>query len=207
MKMQLTTLYRQTVDANDSETKGWSTYYHGVFSKVINDNNYKRAAEVGVAYGTHAKQILRSTQIDQLYLVDSMVPHTGAFSDDIMRTKAVVPGNHFNELYELVQAELAPWKSRYTFLRQDSLSVTDEQIPPGSLDCVFVDADHAYKAVLADLTFWWTRIRSGGQMLGDDFWIDDVRRAVEDFASKNALAYDFLYRPGTTYKIYRFRKQ
>jgi hypothetical protein len=123
-----------------------------------------------------------------------------------MRTKAVVPGNNFNELYELVQAELAPWKSRYTFLRQDSLSVTDEQIPPGSLDCVFVDADHSYKAVLADLAFWWARIRIGGQMLGDDFWIDDVRRAVEDFASKNALTYDFLYRPGTTYNIYRFTK-
>jgi hypothetical protein len=204
--MRLIDLYRKTVDGNDTEQAGWSTYYHGVVSKVINDNNYKRVAEVGVAYGTHAKQILRSTHIDQLYLVDSMVTHSGAFSDDIMRTEATIPGNHFNELYELVQTELAPWTSRYTFLRQDSLSVTDEQIAPGSLDCVFVDADHSYNAVLADLTFWWTRIRTGGQMLGDDFWIDDVRRAVEDFASKNELTYDFLYRPGTTYKIYRFIK-
>jgi hypothetical protein len=204
--MRLIDLYRKTVDGNDAEQAGWSTYYHGVFSKVINDNDYKRVAEVGVAYGTHAKQILRSTHVDQLYLVDSMVTHSGAFSDDIMRAEAMIPGNHFNELYELVQTELAPWTSRYTFLRQDSVSVTDEQIAPGSLDCVFVDADHSYNAVLADLTFWWTRIRTGGQMLGDDFWIDDVRRAVENFASKNELTYDFLYRPGTTYKIYRFRK-
>jgi hypothetical protein len=204
--MKLTELYRNAVDMNERETGGWSTYYYGVFSKVINDNNYKRVAEIGVGYGTHAKHILRSTQVDTLYLVDSMVYQTDPFADDIARTEPTVRGNHFNELYELIQNELSEWKSRYTFLRQDSLSVTDDQIPQGSLDCVFIDADHSYHAVLADLTFWWKKVRIGGQMLGDDYWMDDVRRAVETFTDANGLTYDFLYRPGTTYKIFRFRK-
>ena len=202
----LANFYRDVVIANDNETSGWSTYYYGVFSKVINDNNYKRVAEIGVAYGTHAKQVLRSTEIDQLYLVDPMVEHEGGFHDDIMRRAPALSGNNFNELYELVQSELSPWKSRFTFLRQSSLSVTDDQIPDSSLDCIFVDADHSYDAVLADLTFWWKKLRIGGQLMGDDFWIDGVQRAVIEFTSKNSLTYDFLYRPNTTYKIFRFMK-
>lgn len=204
--MKLVDFYRQVVQKNDTETGGWSQYYHGVVSKVIRDNNYRRIAEVGVAYGTHAKQILTSTDIDHLYLVDTMVAHSGAFSDDIMSKEPAVPGNHFNELFDLVTHELAPWQSKWTFLRTPSLSVTEEQIPDGSLDCIFIDADHSYNAVLADLNFWWKKLRVGGQMLGDDFWIDDVARAVETFSSTNKLSYDFLYRPNTTYKIYRFRK-
>lgn len=205
--MKLTDFYRETVDANDKETGGWSQYYHGVVSKVIHDNDYKRVAEVGVAYGTHAKQILRTTNIDHLYLIDTMVQHTGAFSDDIMSKEPVVKGNQFNELFELVKQELSPWSSKWTFLRTDSVSITDEQIPDGSLDCIFVDADHSYAAVLSDLTFWWRKLRVGGQMLGDDYWIDDVSRAVKTFSSNNNLAYDFLYRPNTAYKIYRFKKE
>lgn len=203
---KLADFYRKIVDMNDSYSGGWSQYYHGVVTRVIRENNYKRVAEIGVAYGTHAKEILRSTDIDQLYLIDSMIEHSGAFSDDIMSKEPIIKGNQFNELFDLVNKELSPWLSRFTFFRAHSLSITNEQIPDESLDCIFVDADHSYSAVLADLTFWWKKLRIGGQLLGDDFWIDDVRRAVDTFSSTHNVTYDFLSREGTSYKIYRFHK-
>lgn len=205
--MKLADFYRKSVDTNDMQVGGWSVYYYNVLSGVINENNYKNIVEVGIGYGTHAKELLAHTSLDRLYLVDPMVfyPHDG-FAADIMKTEPVISGNHFNELAELIRTELSPWESRYTWFRQPSLTITDSQIPERSIDCVFIDGDHSYDAVLADLTFWWTRVRAGGQMLGDDYWMDDVRRAVETFARKNGLTYDFLCRPGTTYKIYRFRR-
>lgn len=206
--MKLSDFYRQTVDLNDSDTGGWAVAYYGVLSRVINENDYKRIAEIGIGYGTHAKHILTNTNVETLFLVDPMVfyPNDG-FADDIMKQTPENAGNNFNELADLIRRELSPWESRYRWLRTPSLSVSAEQIPDGSLDCVFVDGDHSYNAVSGDLDFWWRKIRVGGQLLGDDVWMEPVAKAVEHFAKRERLSYDFLYRDGSTYKIYRFRKQ
>jgi Nucleotide-diphospho-sugar transferase/Methyltransferase domain len=204
---KLCTYYHETVDANDAQTGGWSKLYYGVLSKVINENKFARVAEIGIGYGTHAKQILKTTNVQQLYLVDPMVFYgDDAFATNVMSYEANTPGNNFNEFADLIRNELSPWKDRYTWFRQPSLSITNDQIADGSLDCVFVDGDHSYAAVAADLDFWWKKVRPGGQMLGDDYWMGQVAQAVNDFAQRNKLTFDFLYRTGTDYKIFRFYK-
>lgn len=205
--MKLKDFYRKTADLNISERGGWASNYYGVVSRLIAENGYTRVAEVGIGYGTHARQILQTTTVDHLYLIDPTVhyPNDG-FAADILQQEAEIPGNHFNELADLIRAELKPWESRYTWFRTPSLTITQEQIPDGSLDCVFVDADHSYPAVLNDLRFWWSKVRPGGQLLGDDYWMTSVAKAVEEFAAEKGLAYDFLYRQGSAYKIYRFKK-
>ncbi len=40
--------------------------------------------------------------------------------------------------------------------------------PDGSVDFVYIDANHSYTYVLADLEAWWPKIKSGGLMAGDD---------------------------------------
>ena len=196
------------MDLNDSQLGGWASIYYGVFSKVIEENNYKTVAEVGIGYGTHAKYILKNNlALERLYLIDPMVFYPNDnFARDIMNCNAVIPGNNFNELYDHIQEELRPFGDRHTMFRVKSLDVTNEQIAEGALDAVFLDGDHSYAAVTADLEFWWKKIRSGGQLVGDDYWISSVEQAVTEFAQKHSLSYDFLYRPGTTYKIYRFHK-
>ena len=199
--------YRETVDMNDAMTGGWATCYYGVFSKVINENNYKTVAEVGIGYGTHAKYILNTTNLDKLYLVDPTRYYPNdAFADDIMRCKPEIPNNNFNELYGLINNELAPWKERYTWFRVNSLDITNDQIADGSLDCVFVDGDHSYDAVTRDLPFWWRKIRPGGKMLGDDYWMPHVERAVSEFSIKIQRTPEFLMKEGTNYKIFCFTK-
>jgi len=203
----LTDYYRRVVDANEAQTSGWSTLYYGVFSKVINENNYKTVAEVGIGYGTHAKYVLKTTKVDKLYLVDptQYYPNDG-FAEDIMKCKPKIPNNQFNELYELIQQELSPWKDRVTWFRTMSLNITNDQIADEELDCVFVDGDHSYEAVKKDLPFWWKKVRSGGRMLGDDYWMDGVARAVKEFAQENNLVPEFLTADGKDYKIYAFKK-
>jgi hypothetical protein len=41
--------------------------------------------------------------------------------------------------------------------------------PPRSLDFVYLDADHRFPSVVADLCAWQTRIRPGGIMAGHDY--------------------------------------
>jgi hypothetical protein len=203
--MKLCDYYKQTVAINDSGKGGWASYYYGVFSKIIRDNNYKNVAEIGIGYGTHSKEILMNTAVSNLYLIDPMkyYPNDG-FAADIMNQES---NNHFEEMVSLINEELSPWEERYTWFRQPSLSITNEQIPDESLDCIFIDGDHSYEAVTQDLEFWWAKLKKGGKLLGDDFWMEGVAKAVKEFASKKKMLPAFLNKPGTNYKIYCFSKK
>ena len=199
--------YRETVDANDAMKGGWAVNYYGVLTKVINDNNYKIVAEVGIGYGTHAKYVLKTTNIDKLFLIDPMRYYPNdMFVEDIMKCTPEEPDNHFNEMHKLIHNELSEWKDRYTWFRVGSLDVTTDQIADGSLDCVFVDGDHSYDAVKKDLPFWWKKVRPGGKLLGDDYWMNEVARAVNEFSDYMKMTPEFLTAEGKKYKIFCFTK-
>jgi hypothetical protein len=206
--MKLVDFYNETVKKNDNQTGGWGSIYYGVLTRVINDNKFKNVAEVGIGYGTHAKYILKTTNIEKLILVDptKYYPNDG-FATDIMNQEAEIPGNNFNELYDLIKKELSPWNDRYTWFRKESLTITNDDVPDESLDCVFVDGDHSYAAVVKDLPFWWNKVRSGGKLLGDDYWMPEVAKAVHEFANSKGLNVEFLYKDGSKYKIFCFTKQ
>jgi hypothetical protein len=205
--MKLKDFYKNTVYLNDTQQGGWSTYYYGVFSNVINENNYKNIAEVGIGYGTHAKQILKNTNINKLYLIDPMCyyPNDG-FATDIITKEAEIPGNNFNEMYDLINNELSEWKDKYIWFRKPSLEIKDNEIEDESLDCIFVDGDHSYNAVINDLKFWWKKLKKGGQLLGDDYWMGDVSRAVTEFSKEYNLIPTFRNKANTNYAIYGFLK-
>jgi len=73
-----------------------------------------------------------------------------------------------------------------------SLSVeAASQYADESLDLVFLDADHTYESVLADLQAWYPKVKPGGLIAGHDFVFDHpvskagvVRAVLEFFADK-----------------------
>jgi predicted O-methyltransferase YrrM len=179
---------------------GWGGCYYNVFSTIIKENDYKLCAEIGIGYGFHAKEILDNTNIDHLYLVDPSKDYKDSFADDVRNNGG------FDALVSHIKDHLSEHKDRYTWYKKDSLNVTNDEINDGSMDAIFIDADHSYQAVKDDLSFWWKKLKVGGQLLGDDYWMVGVSRAVNEFATLHSLTFDFLYKPGTEYKIYRFHK-
>jgi hypothetical protein len=58
-----------------------------------------------------------------------------------------------------------------------------------SLDWIYIDGDHSYQGVMADLKNYYSKVKNGGYIIGDDYdrfnWYgDDVIRAVADFVKK-----------------------
>lgn len=49
-----------------------------------------------------------------------------------------------------------------------------------SLDAVFIDAEHTYDAVLADIAYWFPKLKPGGVIAGHDIQLESVRRAVTE---------------------------
>jgi predicted O-methyltransferase YrrM len=49
-----------------------------------------------------------------------------------------------------------------------------------SLNVVYIDADHTYHAVVADINDWKSKVKPGGYIAGHDFYMDEVASAVRD---------------------------
>ena len=69
------------------------------------------------------------------------------------------------------------------------------QFEDASLDWVYVDGNHLYDYVWADLELFAPKIRPGGLLAGDDYgaagwWDDGVRRAVDRFLMAKAGTYE-----------------
>jgi len=62
-----------------------------------------------------------------------------------------------------------------TFIRKFSVDAAKE-IPDGSLDFLYLDANHTLQYVIADLAAWVPKVRKGGIIAGHDF----VQRSETD---------------------------
>lgn len=61
------------------------------------------------------------------------------------------------------------------------------QFDDESLDFVFIDADHEYESVKADIAAWWPKVKPGGILAGHDFAPEfpGVEQAVREFFNKD----------------------
>lgn len=76
--------------------------------------------------------------------------------------------------------------SKFQLYRGKSLEIAP-LIPDNSLDFIYIDADHHYNAVKADLAAWVPKVRPGGIIAGHDYTVyDDIEviPAVDDWCTE-----------------------
>jgi hypothetical protein len=112
-------------------------------------------AEVGVYYGAMSKALLEQAPRLKLYMVDSW--------------KVGAPSNR-------KRAESGTDPTRRLILAMPSLEAVNN-VP--DLDFVFIDADHSYPAVKADIAAWMPKVKVGCWLCGHDYDLRAVKRAVD----------------------------
>lgn len=82
---------------------------------------------------------------------------------------------------------------RRTIVHADSQAAADS-VKDGNLQFVFVDADHTYEGVRADIKAWWPKVRPGGILCGHDYGhprdrrgVFGVSRAVDEFGQRHSM--------------------
>jgi hypothetical protein len=117
-------------------------------------------AEIGTYYGEFAAQILGAWQGKRLHCID---PWRAQDPDVYLDGCTAVD---WEEVYGKARAVLEPDQRAHLLrmLSEDAASL----IRPETLDFVYIDSNHSYRAVKADLKLWWPKVKAGGLVGGHD---------------------------------------
>lgn len=105
--------------------------------------------EIGVQKGVNALDILENLDILRLYLID--------------------PYLRDSDYHKIALESLGAYKNKIVWIHKRSQDITDEEIPPESLDFVYIDGDHLYEPVKKDIELYWPRVKPGGLFAGHDY--------------------------------------
>jgi hypothetical protein len=147
---------------------------------------HQRCVEVGVARGEFSREIL-AMQPASLLLVD---PWRHQDSGEYDGDPCNVGNPRFESWYEEVKGTLGR-SERVTIAREPSLAAA-AGVEAGSLDFVYIDANHSEEAVGADMRAWWPKLRPGGWLTGHDYQLESVQRAVAAFCAERSVVLAFV---------------
>ena len=123
-------------------------------------------SEVGVYAGAYAETIVRTCQPAKLFLIDKW-----DFSDPAYQAQSQsYPDQDGDAVFASVAknfgARIAA--GQVQVVRADSVTAA-ARFEPGTFDWVYIDSDHRYEAVLADLQAYARLLKPDGLLLGHDF--------------------------------------
>jgi hypothetical protein len=156
-------------------------------------------AEIGVATGNLSKYLLRMRKDLELYMVDNwraeadQPDHYRATRDTNAHVTAEKQEQRKASAYLLARE----FKGRAEIIETDSVSAAGRC--PDSLDLVFIDADHSYEGVKADIKAWRGKVKPGGWLGGHDYANTDPRfafgvtQAVDEVFEKVELGANFTW--------------
>jgi len=141
-------------------------YLPGLFHSL----GFKKGAEIGVKLGVFSKQICELMPNGvHLKCIDPYLPGPTCPWDEA--EKRFVVAKHTLKHFDT------------QLIKKTSLHAADEDVPRGSLDFVYIDADHSFDNVMQDIIVWAERVRIGGIVSGHDYDNEDVKTAVDAYVN------------------------
>lgn len=131
--------------------------------------SWKKGAELGVWYGQ-----------TYFHLLDAL-PGLTLIGVDNWQQGLETANHHTNQ--KVNRQDVLKRRMNYNnraVILEKSTSQAAELVPDRSLDFVFVDADHSYEGCKADLINWIPKLKPEGWIIGHDFLLPGVNRAVRE---------------------------
>ena len=190
---------------------GWlSSRGHGEPARIIIEHLYSTVPEYGVVlelgsmFGAITETISKHIKPScHIYTIDTWGPvpisellklrkHLSKdhkkIMDDIIETgvydnnKHYLPADRFYDWWKYFTKDL----KNVTHFREDVVTIDKNKIP--QVDLIVQDAQHFYGGVLAELEYWWPKLKPGGTLIMDDYnWREfpGLVQAAEEFFSRN----------------------
>ena len=145
-------------------------------------------AELGVQRGLFSEHLLRYWKGGVLHCID---PWLHFDPTEYAEKKDNVSEQTHETYHAETVARLKKFGARAQIHRATSRQAA-AAFADGSLDFVFIDAQHHYDAVKEDIDLWHPKIKTGGLLCGHDWLLDygppryGVRKAVMEFAEQTS---------------------
>lgn len=156
-------------------------------AKLFNELRFMKGAEIGVEQGEYSEVLARENPDAKLLLVDAWRAYKG-YRDHVSQSK-------LDGFYENVKRRMEPYNIR--IIRDFSVKAADYK-DVGDLDFVYIDANHEFSHVVADLAAWVPKVRVGGIVSGHDFFTSSgpyhVPYAVRGFTEAYKISPWFVLR-------------
>lgn len=156
-------------------------------AEYFNDQGFKVGAEVGVFRGYFSEILCKSIPGLKLYCVDPWKIYDGYRDYRFERS--------MRDAETTARRELAKYDT--VIIKKTSVEAAKD-FEDGSLDFVYIDGNHEYKYVKEDLEAWVPKVRKGGIVAGDDYYMTKrgnmgVIEAVHEYVG--AHGYDLQLTP------------
>lgn len=133
-------------------------------------------AEIGVYQGVMSERLLANIPDLTLYMIDLWSPVTDD-PDENIKEKYF---DNWKENFRLVLKVWEEFQTRSYIYKMPSLEAV-KKFEDNYFDFVYIDADHRYEAVKADIIAWLPKVRAGGFLCGHDYGEKDgVTKAVDE---------------------------
>lgn len=95
------------------------------------------------------------------------------------------------ERAKYVYAEFQETKKRNTNIIEfkKKSNILAKELNGYEFDMIYIDADHSYESVKNDISVWFNKVKPGGIICGHDYFMDDVKKAVDEFFGISNIKY------------------
>jgi hypothetical protein len=130
----------------------------GLFKEL----GFKVGAEIGVYTGNYSEVLCKGNPEMKLYSIDPWTVYESEGVDELYaQDQKALDG-----FYEETKTRLAPYNCE--IIRKPSMEAVKD-FKEGSLDFIYLDANHDLKHVTEDIDAWAKIVRSGGIVAGHDY--------------------------------------
>ena len=143
-------------------------------------------AELGVFTGLFSRELL-TCKPDMLVMVDIWEgPMSSGVNDD---ENDVIRIADMSRVYKEIVKE---FKGKNIDIYRGKSTDFLQAIEDDSLDCVYIDTDHAFEQTRNELNLSRDKVKPGGWITGHDYNMGGVRDAVDSFCQLNGLEINYL---------------
>ena len=147
-------------------------------------------AEIGVYQGLLSKRLLENIPDLLLFMIDPWSPNTYKHDERLHKKFDL----QCKKNYELARGVMHKFKPRASIIKKTSIEAADTIFPDNYFDFVFIDADHRYDFVKADIQAWLPKVKKGGWICGHDYPnAPGVIQAVDEIFPNAEIDSDFTW--------------
>lgn len=166
--------------------------WDAVLSRFKSDDKIT-GAEIGIWRGKMSEALLQRHNNLFLIMVDRWAPPVKGDSYYTSGSEmALCDQKKYDAVFDEALRRVAPFKDRLKILKMATVQGAD-YVENNSLDFCFIDADHSYAGVKADIMAWRPKVKPGGWLCGHDFGNlkkGNVEKAVREFFAAKQIETD-----------------